>query len=164
MARKILNPLDVGGAHDILADRRQQTSRGQAERWEISAEDGVKRVSIWRSNRERRCRNLPNGGGAGTREWVTAEAPPPRIQIARTMSKLRKDPPRVTSRTLAIATGVGHDNQEHTQRDIQPRTGVEQYWAARALKAETALSARETHQLEVQHLRDSEETKRFVRL
>ena len=85
------------------------------------------------------------------------------------MNRLRKDPP-ATSRTLAIATGATHDsshpryNQGHTQRDVQPRTGVEQYWAARALKAETSLSARDTHRLEVQHLRDSEETKRSVRL
>jgi len=74
------------------------------------------------------------------------------------------------SRTLAIATGVGRDsshphyNQDRTQRDVYPRTNVEQYWVARALKAETSLSARDTHQLEVQHLRDSEETKRSVRL
>lgn len=74
------------------------------------------------------------------------------------------------SRTLAIATGVirdgshPHYNQDRTQRDAQPRTSVEQYWAARALKAETSLSTRDTHQLEVQHVRDSEETKRSVRL
>jgi len=84
------------------------------------------------------------------------------------MNRLRKDPPPAMSRTLAIATGADRDsshyNQEHTQRDVRPRTSIEQYWAARALKAETSLSARDTHQLEVQHLRDSEETKRSVRL
>ena len=81
------------------------------------------------------------------------------------MNRLRKDPPPAMSRTLAIATGAGsHYDQERTQYDVQPRTGVEQYWAARALKAETSLSTRDTHQLEVQHLRDSEETKRSVRL
>jgi hypothetical protein len=79
------------------------------------------------------------------------------------MSKLRKDPPPATSRTLAIATGAGRDGL-HANYDVQPRTSVEQYWAARTLKAETALSARDTHKLEVQHLRDSEETKRAVRL
>lgn len=74
------------------------------------------------------------------------------------------------SKTLAIATGAvyntsrSRDDQERTQRDVQPRTGVEQYWAARALKAETSLTARETHQLEVQQVRDTEETKRSVRL
>ena len=84
------------------------------------------------------------------------------------MNRLRKDPAPAMSRTLAIATGAGRDgshcNQERSQRDVQPRTSVEQYWAARALKAETSLSARDTHQLEIQHLRDSEETKRSVRL
>ena len=84
------------------------------------------------------------------------------------MNKLRKEPPPAMSRTLAIATGAGHDgsrpHQELTQRDVRPKTGVEQYWAARALRAETALSVRDTHKLDVQHLRDSEETKRSVRL
>lgn len=84
------------------------------------------------------------------------------------MNRLRKDPPPAMSRTLAIATGAdrdsSHHNQGRTQRDVQPRTSIEQYWAARALKAETSLSARDTHKLEVQHLRDSEETKRSVRL
>ena len=86
------------------------------------------------------------------------------------MNKLRKEPPPAISRTLAIATGAGrggshpHLNQELAQRDVQPKTSVEQYWAARAVRAETALSVRDTHKLEVQHLRDSEETKRSVRL
>jgi hypothetical protein len=69
------------------------------------------------------------------------------------MNRLRKDPPPAISRTLAIATGAGrdgsHSHAKTTQRDVQPRTSVEQYWAARALKAETTLSARDTHQLEV---------------
>ena len=83
-----------------------------------------------------------------------------------TMNKLRKEPPQAISRTLAIATGAGHcsSRPQLTQRDIQPKTSVEQYWAARALRAETALSVGGTHKLEVQHLRDSEETKRSVRL
>lgn len=71
------------------------------------------------------------------------------------------------SRTLAIATGASSDSLHSNNirgRELQPQTSVEQYWAARALKAETALSTKDTHQLEVQHLRDSEETKRFVRL
>ena len=86
------------------------------------------------------------------------------------MNKLRREPLPAISRTLAIATGAGHgsshphQNQELTQRGVQPETSVEQYWAARALRAETALSVRDTHKLEVQHLRDSEETKRSVRL
>ena len=85
------------------------------------------------------------------------------------MNRLRKDPPPAMSRTLAIATGGlnssrPHHNQELARRDVQPRTGAEQYWAVRALRAETSLSARDTHQLEVRHLRDSEETKRSVRL
>lgn len=80
------------------------------------------------------------------------------------MNRLRKDPPLAVSRTLAIATGAIRDSQKRVPRDVQPGTSVEQHWAARALKAETALSARDTHQLQVQHLRDSEETKRSVRL
>ena len=68
------------------------------------------------------------------------------------------------SRTLAIATGVARDSHERMPRDVQPRTSAEQYWAARALKAETVLSTKDSHQLEVQHLRNSEETKKFVRL
>ena len=83
------------------------------------------------------------------------------------MNRLRRDPPPTMSRTLAIATGAGRDSshcyQDQTKHDVRPRTGVEQYWAARALKAETALSVGDTHQLEVRHLRDSEETKRSVR-
>jgi len=79
------------------------------------------------------------------------------------MNRLRKAPPQAMSRTLAIATGAGRGGLHDVQRDVQPKSSVEQYWAARALKAETALSVRDTHKLEVQHVRDSEETKRSVR-
>lgn len=119
-------------------------SGGQAESWEIGAENVV--------------------GGSGlqfsTRDLPTEQSA---TRITHTMNKPRKDLPPAMSRTLAIATGIGRSNQERISRDVQPRTNVEQYWAARALKAETALSTKDTHQLEVQHLRDSEETKRIVR-
>lgn len=86
------------------------------------------------------------------------------LLVSRVMNRLRKVPPPATSRTLAIATGGSHDSSRPYTLDVQPRASIEQYWAARALKAETSLSARDTHQLEVQHLRNSEETKRSVRL
>lgn len=41
-----------------------------------------------------------------------------------------------------------------------PRTKVEQYWAARALVAETLLSARDRHQAELAQVRHVEEEKR----
>ena len=107
-------------------------------------------------NRRGKC------GVEGSGIWIPALADGAVCITRLHMNRLRKDPPPAMSRTLAIATG-GH-NSLRTQRDVQPRTSVEQYWAARALKAETSLSVRDTHQLEVQHIRDSEETKRTVRL
>lgn len=47
---------------------------------------------------------------------------------------------------------------------LQPRTSAEQYWAARALTAETLLSARVEHHRELRSLSYVEETKRAVRL
>jgi hypothetical protein len=46
---------------------------------------------------------------------------------------------------------------------LQPRTSAEQYWAARALTAETLLSARLEHHRELRSLSYAEETKRAVR-
>ncbi|KAJ6588555.1 hypothetical protein B0H19DRAFT_1100017 [Mycena capillaripes] len=43
---------------------------------------------------------------------------------------------------------------------LQPRTGAEQYWAARALTAETLLAARVEHHRELRSLSYVEETKR----
>ncbi|KAJ6622784.1 hypothetical protein B0H10DRAFT_1944386 [Mycena sp. CBHHK59/15] len=43
---------------------------------------------------------------------------------------------------------------------LQPRSSAEQYWAARALAAETLLAARLQHQKELRSLSYSEETKR----
>ncbi|KAJ7905123.1 hypothetical protein B0H13DRAFT_2508843 [Mycena leptocephala] len=43
---------------------------------------------------------------------------------------------------------------------LQPRTSAEQYWAARALTAETLLSARLEHHRELRSLSYAEETKR----
>ncbi|KAG8216007.1 hypothetical protein J3R82DRAFT_7999 [Butyriboletus roseoflavus] len=45
-----------------------------------------------------------------------------------------------------------------------PRTKVEQYWAARALVAETFLSARDRHQDELAEMRRKEEQKHEVSL
>ncbi|KAF8178110.1 hypothetical protein K438DRAFT_1978075 [Mycena galopus ATCC 62051] len=45
---------------------------------------------------------------------------------------------------------------------LQPRTSAEQYWAARALTAETLLSARLEHHRELRSLSYVEETKRAV--
>jgi hypothetical protein len=45
---------------------------------------------------------------------------------------------------------------------LKPRSAAEQYWAARALTAETLLSARATHHKELKNLAYSEEIKRAV--
>src|SRR6202451_3075142 len=45
---------------------------------------------------------------------------------------------------------------------LRPQSPAEQYWAARALKAETLLSARMTHHHELRSLSFTEETKRSV--
>ncbi|KAJ7121018.1 hypothetical protein C8R44DRAFT_877329 [Mycena epipterygia] len=47
-----------------------------------------------------------------------------------------------------------------TYRALQPRTNTEQYWAARALSAETLLAARLEHQRELRSLSYEEENKR----
>jgi hypothetical protein len=47
---------------------------------------------------------------------------------------------------------------------LRPQSPVEQYWAARAIKAETLLSARMAHHRELRSLSLSEETKRSVRI
>ena len=146
--RVFLPQRDQGGTRR-LAERRQQLSEG------------------WRESGE----TLKRGECGVEGWWQLCDRQLPIERLAsHAMNKLRKEPSQAISRTLAIATGAGHDgsrphnNQELTQRVVQPKTSVEQYWAARALRAETALSVRDTHKLEVQHLRDSEETKRSVRL
>jgi hypothetical protein len=80
------------------------------------------------------------------------------------------------SKTLALASGYNPGQVVPSARttafavghmpsfDVQPRTNVEQYWAARALKAESFISARMAHDGEIQTLRTSEETKRAVGL
>ena len=81
------------------------------------------------------------------------------------------------SRTLALASGYSYSQVAPFARttaafatdstpsfDTQPRSDVEQYWAARALKAESFISARMAHNDEIQTLRTSEEKKRAVRL
>lgn len=45
---------------------------------------------------------------------------------------------------------------------VQPRSRAEHYWAVRALKAETLLSARITHHQELRTLTSEEELKRSV--
>lgn len=45
---------------------------------------------------------------------------------------------------------------------VHPQSSAEQYWAARALRAETLLSSRMAHQRELKTLSFSEETKRSV--
>ena len=45
---------------------------------------------------------------------------------------------------------------------FRPQTSAEQYWAIRALKAETVLQARTVHHRELQSLSFSEQTKRSV--
>jgi len=47
-----------------------------------------------------------------------------------------------------------------TVKRLKPRTSIEQYWAARALVAETVLSTRVQHQKEVAEVRLGEEERR----
>lgn len=71
------------------------------------------------------------------------------------------------SRTLALASAHSSSQLTKTESptfDVQLRTNVEQYWAARALKAESFISARITHEDEMRTLRSSEEFKRSVRI
>ncbi|KAG9313771.1 hypothetical protein JVU11DRAFT_6130 [Chiua virens] len=104
------------------------------------------------------------------------------------MNKLRKLRPdekatntTVMSRTMQLAVS-GMKASMATQRDemslkvsadlqrrgtwfsapltAAPRTGVEQYWAARALVAETLLSVRDQHQNELAEIRREEGRKR----
>ncbi|EGO01122.1 hypothetical protein SERLA73DRAFT_179176 [Serpula lacrymans var. lacrymans S7.3] len=51
-------------------------------------------------------------------------------------------------------------NAASSPASMKPRTYVEQYWAARALTAETMLTARASHQRELASLKFSEESKR----
>jgi len=45
---------------------------------------------------------------------------------------------------------------------MQPLTATEQYWAARALQAETLLAAQEVHQRDIRFLGNEQEMKRQV--
>ena len=63
--------------------------------------------------------------------------------------------------TMAAAKGFG---MSAPTGDEQPLTYSEQYWASRALVAETLLAAREVHHMEIHELTLKEEAKRTVRL
>lgn len=67
-----------------------------------------------------------------------------------------------------MTLAAGHNSRQLARAtepafDVQPRTTVEQCWAARALKAESFISARMDHDDDIQTLRSSEESKRSVR-
>jgi hypothetical protein len=107
------------------------------------------------------------------------------------MNKLRKPPPSdyysgTTSRAFAYASSQAPSSagtlthvppsivstttidswktsQHPGYKDApQPRTATEQYWAARALTAETLLAAKDTHQLELKETTSAEDAKRKV--
>jgi hypothetical protein len=90
------------------------------------------------------------------------------------MNRLRKhsqspQKPATISNTLSNALAVRPPLQVNPptlsatyQTALQPRTTTEQYWAARALSAETLLVARLEHQRELRSLSYAEETKRAV--
>ena len=67
----------------------------------------------------------------------------------------------VRSRTMAYASSSTSDPLSIAW-DVRPRSSTEQYWAARALTAETLLSARMAHHQEIRTLTYSEEAKRYV--
>ncbi|KAJ7768701.1 hypothetical protein DFH07DRAFT_807681 [Mycena maculata] len=65
----------------------------------------------------------------------------------------------VTVRPLALQVNPPSFSATY-KAALQPRTGAEQYWAARALSAETLLAARLEHQRELRSLSYAEEVKR----
>ena len=73
-----------------------------------------------------------------------------------------------TSRTLQYATSYTASESTTlstaTTRppSMQPLTATEQYWAARALQAETLLAAQEVHQRDIRFLGHEQEMKRQV--
>jgi len=75
---------------------------------------------------------------------------------------------QIASASIAVQTKAHSFNTAEDPRTTwfsapaaaKPRTIVEQYWAARALVAETVLSTRVQHQKEVAEVRLGEEEKR----
>ncbi|KAJ6591265.1 hypothetical protein DFH09DRAFT_1026321 [Mycena vulgaris] len=73
----------------------------------------------------------------------------------------------ITSHTLSTALALRPPLQVNpptfaaAYKSLQPRSGAEQYWAARALSAETLLAARLEHQRELRSLSYAEESKRY---
>lgn len=63
----------------------------------------------------------------------------------------------------SITTAVSTHTLGSSELGMKPVSATEQYWAARALTAETLLAAREAHQREVRSLAYSEDIKRSVR-
>ncbi|KAJ7481792.1 hypothetical protein FB451DRAFT_137380 [Mycena latifolia] len=91
------------------------------------------------------------------------------------MNRLRKtsqSPQKSISNTLSHALAVRPPLEVNPpptlsatyKTVLQPRTSSEQYWAARALTAETLLSARLEHQRELRSLSYAEESKRVKEL
>jgi hypothetical protein len=62
---------------------------------------------------------------------------------------------------MAYATATVSYSNPVTQ-NMGPRLSMEQYWAVRALKAETLLSSRVEHHEELRQIAYSEESKRSV--
>lgn len=75
---------------------------------------------------------------------------------------------QIASASLSVETMTHNFNTSEYPKTIwssalaavRPRTSVEQYWAARALVAETVLSTRVQHQKEVAEVRLGEEERR----
>lgn len=62
----------------------------------------------------------------------------------------------------SLSQQPAQQHPEYNQQVPTPRTAAEQYWAARALKAETLLGAQEVHKQEVKALAHVQEEKRQV--
>ena len=71
---------------------------------------------------------------------------------------------------MSVSLGPGSTGKQLSQIPLRhdsgsalaPLSPTAQYWAARAISAETLLAVRETHQRELRELLDGEENKRSV--
>jgi hypothetical protein len=84
--------------------------------------------------------------------------------ISRTFKLALTSHAQHTTSTISLAPELRQATQiVHNTKDVpQPRTQTEQYWAARALTAETLLAAKSAHQLELREATHGEEEKRKV--
>jgi hypothetical protein len=109
-----------------------------------------------------------------TSKLKKASTPPNTLRKSRPSSPQSSPLNNGVSSAIVPAPGISHIQSTskavaaasptllQAPESLRPHNHAEQYWAVRALKAETLLSARTVHHHELRSLSFSEETKRSV--